>query len=149
MGKRSASAIRLLLAGVAVNLLVSAVHAAERPCGILWGEGREIDESPRFERLGSGGAFIDMRTCLVWMDRPMAAEWTLDQAMSFCTTSGDGGMGWQLPTVAELTTLDVNKWIRGGFAQYQLGSVAGGKLWTRSPWPGKPDSLVVVEFNGR
>src|SRR5689334_3561253 len=53
MSEKSASTIFLLLACLTAGLQTSAVHAAEKSCGILQGRGREIDESPRFELLGA------------------------------------------------------------------------------------------------
>ena len=52
-----------------------------------------------------------MRTCLVWRldvnDSPIR---TLDDAMGECASLGQGGpyseMGWQLPSLSELTSVD-------------------------------------------
>jgi hypothetical protein len=89
---------------------------AEEVCGRVNEPKRHIDESSRFRLLGEHGgeAFIDMRTCLVWPLDMFDAQASLSDAVSVCATKGQGGpvgeMGWQLPTVAELTNLDSDQW---------------------------------------
>ena len=148
MGRKPTLMICLLLAGVTISLLASGVQAAERPCGILWGQGREIDESSRFELLGTGEAFVDMRTCLVWSLKPIAEPKTLSEGMKVCASLGQGGprgnMGWQLPTMAELTSLDGQEW-----DQLPAAARPEAELWTSTPWLGQPDSWAVVQFSPR
>jgi len=147
--------VRLLLAGASMGFLASAVQAAERPCGIVWGESLEIDESPRFQLLGAGGAYVDMRTCLVWSLRWTDTPKTLNEGMETCAVLGQGGprgdMGWQLPTMAELTSLEGQDWVRQAetFQQYRLPVAARNEasFWTSTPWLGRPDSWAVVEFS--
>jgi hypothetical protein len=149
--------IRLLLAGATMGFLASALQAAERPCGIVWGYGREIDESPRFELLGTGAAFVDMRTCLVWSLRWTDTPKTLNEGMETCAMLGQGGptgdMGWQLPTMAELTSLEGEEWRRQAetFEKYHLPVAARNEafFWTSTPWLGQPDSWAAVEFSAR
>jgi hypothetical protein len=155
MSEKSASAISLLLAWLTVGLLASAVHAAEKSCGILQGRGREIDESPRFELFGAGGAFVDLRTCLVWRLDPIDDLMTLSDGMQTCASLGQGGphgdMGWQLPTMAELTSLDGEEWSRQSEEFDHLPSFARAEtdFWTSSPWLGRPNSWAVVQFSAR
>jgi hypothetical protein len=89
----------------------SFVYADER-CGLVTKKGGEL-ASRRFEILAehNGRAFVDLRTCLVWDLSPwQKAELSLDRAMEVCSALGQGGyygdMGWQIPTMAELTSLD-------------------------------------------
>src|SRR5215468_8915868 len=98
-----------------------------------------------------------MRTCLVWSLAPISEPKTLNEATQACASLGQGGplgdMGWQLPTMAELTSLDGQEWGRQAeiFNQYHLPTAARteAEFWTSSPWLGRPDSLAIVQFSAR
>ena len=158
MTGKSASATAWPLACLAAVLSASSAHAAEKACGILQGQAREIDESPRFQLLSTGDAFIDLRTCLVWSLRPSADRKPLNEAMQDCASLGyergeSGVMGWQLPTAAELTSLNGEEWDRQRqeLQQYHLPPLDRSEtpFWTSSPWLGRPDSWAVVTFDVR
>jgi hypothetical protein len=138
--------------------LSHSVQAAE-PCG-LWSEGKRQDpESPRFRILTGfdGRAFLDMETCLIWRLDVHAQPLTLKDAIYHCTNKGQGGptgaMGWRLPSVAELTSVDGDQWAtqRDTFAPYQLPPMVRTEqaLWTTTPWPPDPDAWAVVMFSAR
>jgi hypothetical protein len=147
----------ILATFVAVPLSLSA-QAAE-PCGLWREEKREGVESPRFRVLTAfgGRAFLDMETCLVWSldvaEQPLA----LTDAVYYCTNKGQGGpagaMGWRLPSVAELTSLDGEQWRtqRETFEQYKLPPMVRTEtfFWTTTPWPPEPDTWAVVMFSAR
>jgi hypothetical protein len=82
----------------------------------------------------------------------------LSDAMQVCASLGyehglDGNMGWQLPTVAELTSLAGQEWThqRQEFEQYHLPplELSETAFWTSSPWLGQPNSWAVVTFSVR
>jgi hypothetical protein len=72
---------------------------------------------PRFLQIADydGRSFVDMQTCLVARLEVFSEPVTLADAMQRCATLGQGGprghMGWQLPTAAELTSLDGEEWL--------------------------------------
>jgi hypothetical protein len=138
------------------------VHAAEF-CGLLQVQGQASDAVPRFRMLtgfeASGGAFIDMETCLVWSLRPFVTRGGvgLNDALSRCADLGRGGsrghMGWRLPTVDELTSLDTEQWLKQEtvFDEYKLPPRYRSEdtFWTSTSWLSEPDSLATVQFSGR
>ena len=76
--------------------------------------------------------------------------------MHFCASFGQGGpygkMGWQLPTVAELTSLDGDEWLRQQeFSEYHLPPQqrSDAEFWTSSPWLGRPNTWATVQFSGK
>jgi hypothetical protein len=136
----------------------SFVYADER-CGLVTKKGEEL-VNRRFEILAEhkGRAFVDMRTCLVWDLYPwQKAELTLDSAMGICSALGQGGyfgdMGWQIPTMGELTSLDSESWDKQKqeFAEFKLAIIERNETpyWTVTPWLGKPDSQAAVTFSGK
>jgi hypothetical protein len=139
----------------AVAMDQSFVYADER-CGLVTKKGEE-PVARRFEILAEhkGRAFVDMRTCLVWDLYPWRkAELTLDGAMEVCSALGQGGdMGWQIPTTAELTSLDSESWNKQKqeFAEFKLPVVERNEspFWTVTPWLGKPNSQAAVMFSAR
>jgi Protein of unknown function (DUF1566) len=135
---------------MASPLFAAPVHSEEESCGIVHKQRREPIESQRFWPLAEygGSAFIDMRTCLVWRgDR--YNDKTLSEAMRLCAELGQGGpesgeMGWQLPAVAELTSVDGKEWGQvPGLARSETS------YWTSTPWLGSPGSWAGVTFSAR
>ena len=152
--------IVLLLIFLCTALILPAKPSyAVEDCGFVSGQSRELTERRRFELLADyrGRAFIDMSTCLVWRldvnDNPQ----TLDDAMGECASLGQGGpygeMGWQLPSLAELTSVDSEDWTkqRAEFEQYKIPALSRSEIdfWTSSPWLGRSDSWSVVQFSAR
>ena len=147
--------------GVAVISLVAAspLWAQEERCGIVHKQRREPLEGPRFWPLAEygGNAFLDVRTCLVARLEVFDEPVTLSDAMQRCATLGQGGpfgqMGWQLPTMAELTSLDGEEWQiqRGEFEKHRIPPLTRSEkpFWTSTKWLGTPDSWAVVEFSAR
>ena len=82
----------------------------ETPCGIVHKQTREPLTDQRFWQLAEyrGKAFLDIRTCLVARLEVFDQPVTLSDAMFRCATLDQGGpsgeMGWQLPTMAQLTS---------------------------------------------
>ena len=76
-------------------------------------------------------------------DEPM----TLSDAMYRCAALGEGGpygdMGWRLPTMAELTSLDGEEWNdqRGDLGQFRLPVQTRSEkaFWTTTKWLGEPE----------
>jgi hypothetical protein len=147
---------------VLVFLSSAALHPshAEEACGRVNERKLHIDESARFRLLGDygGKAFIDMRTCLVWrLDISDGPVLSLNDAMGACSEKGQGGpngeMGWQLPTVAQLTSLDSDQWSKqkDRFEEYKLPPAVRteGPFWTATAWPGHIGSWAVVHFSAR
>jgi hypothetical protein len=149
------------IASVLLNLaLISLVGAsplrADDDCGIVHKQRRE-PLGTRFWPLAEHGgkAFVDARTCLVARLEVFEEPVTLNDAMFRCAVLGQGGpngdMGWQLPTMAELTSLDGEEWKdqRGEFAQFKIPPLTRSEtpFWTTTKWLGAPDSLAVVEFS--
>ena len=62
-------------------------------------------------------------------------------------------MGWQLPTQAQLTSLDTEQWDkqRGTFEKYKLPPVVRTEkdLWSITPWPSDSESWAAVQFSAR
>lgn len=118
------------------------------------------NELHRFEILAEHGgrAFIDMRTCLVW-DLYMwkKPSLTIDKAMEICATNGQGGpygeMGWQIPTMAELTSLDSMFWGThpSDYTKYDMPPVTRDDtvFWTSTPWLGATGANALVMFDVR
>jgi hypothetical protein len=146
---------------LAVVVSVAALNSsrAEEVCGRVNERKLHIEESTRFRLLGDygGRAFIDMRTCLVWRLDIFGERVPFSSAWKICADTGQGGpygeMGWQLPTLAELTSLDSDQWSKqkDNFAEYKLPPAERGdrQFWTITPWPGSPGSWAVVQFSGR
>src|SRR5215212_3182 len=134
----------------------SPLWAQEEACGIVHKQRREPLDQTRFWPLAEhrGEAFIDARTCLVARLEVFDEPVTLSDAMYRCATLGQGGpygdMGWQLPTMAELTSLDGEEW-RTQLVQYKLPPLTRSEkpFWTITKWLGAPDSLAAVEFSAR
>jgi hypothetical protein len=157
--KSALSAIGVFSWAIA-TLMPTGPSQAEESCGLVSKQSREFVEQRRFEILAehSGRAFIDMRTCLVWQlnvwDKPSL---TLNEAMGVCASYGQGGpfgeMGWQIPSLSELTSLDSEDWNKQSeeFKQYNIHPLARSEIefWTSTSWLGKPDSLAVVQFSVR
>jgi hypothetical protein len=138
-------------------LPVDPSYAADE-CGLVNKQNRELAEERRFELLAEygGRAFIDMRTCLVWqLDVNDSSPKTLDDAMRECASLGQGGphgeMGWQLPSLSELTSVDSADWTkqRSEFEQYKIPALNRSEIdfWTSTPWLGRRDSWSVVQFS--
>jgi uncharacterized protein DUF1566 len=144
---------------LAIVVSVAALNSsrAEEVCGRVNERKLHIEESTRFRLLGEygGRAFIDMRTCLVWRLDVFRDPVSLGDASSVCAHKGQGGphgeMGWQLPTVAELTSLDSDQWSKqkDSFEEYKLPPAmrAEDEFWTITSWPGVPGSWAVVQFD--
>jgi uncharacterized protein DUF1566 len=155
---RNKSTFLFVYAIAAFAMDQSLVYADER-CGLVTKKGEE-SVSRRFEILAehNGRAFVDMRTCLVWDLHPwQKAELTLDRAMEVCSALGQGGyygdMGWQIPTMAELTSLDSESWNtqKQEFAEFKLPVIERSEshYWTVTPWLGNPNSQAAVAFGGK
>ena len=133
-------------------LLVALPASAAEPCG-LWSEkGRQGAEPPRFRILKEDKAILDMKTCLVWSLNVHKEPLKLSDAFGYCTrrgsrlAGGSGRLGWRLPSVAELTSLDVfseefDLTIREIFSETPL--------WTSTPWPPGTQNWTVVTFSQR
>jgi hypothetical protein len=145
----------------ALLILVPSVWADGKSCGTVHKQvGEQNNGAPRFWPIAEygGRAFIDMQTCLVArievFDKPPL---TLSDAMLRCATLGQGGpygeMGWQLPTMAELTSLDSDEWTkqRDSFGRYEIPPLTRTEteFWTSTPWPGLAGSWAVVAFSSR
>jgi Protein of unknown function (DUF1566) len=143
----------------ASSLLPNSSYAVE-DCGFVSKQSGEFADERRFELLAEydGRALIDKRTCLVWrLDVNNSPTQTLDSAMGECASLGQGGpngdMGWQLPSLSELTSVDSPEWEkqRDEFAQYKIPALSRSEIdfWTSTPWLGRPDSWSVVQFSAR
>jgi Protein of unknown function (DUF1566) len=155
---RNKSTFLFVYAIAAFAMDQSLVYADER-CGLVTKKGEE-PVSRRFEILAehNGRAFVDMRTCLVWDLSPwLKDELTLDRAMEVCSHLGQGGYGgemsWQIPTMAELTSLDSESWNKQKqeFAEFKLPVIQRNEsyYWTVTPWLGNPNSQAAVAFSSR
>jgi hypothetical protein len=132
-------------------------QAQQESCGIVHKQGSEKrgsepTDSQRFWLLAESG-FIDMDTCLVWSIDVHNEPVTLSEAMGLCAELGKSGpygadMGWQLPTVAELTSLDGKEWEEQGGETPPI-TRSDTRYWTNTPWLGIPGSWAVVQFSGR
>ena len=159
--------MREVLASVALCISIPAgllnamsfAQAQEGSCGIVHQRTRDPAEGQRFWLLAEygGRAFLDQRTCLVASTDISEQQVTLSEAMEHCSMLGQGGpqgdMGWQLPTVAELTSLDSDRWEQqaGEFEDYKIPPMTRSEVafWTRTDWPGKENSYGTVIFSGR
>jgi hypothetical protein len=135
----------------ALMLLTTPAWAVE-VCG-LWSEkGSEGSNPPRFRLLKGDQAFLDMKTCLVWSLNVHRGPLKLSDAFGHCARSGsrlEGGgdhMGWRLPSVAELTSLDM---FSGEFALRISGIPSETPLWTATAWPPGMKDWTVVIFSQR
>lgn len=131
-------------------------HAEER-CGLL--SNTNAGDAPRFRILDRFGhdAFLDMQTCLVWDLEVSAERQALKDAMYLCANKGTGGpdggfMGWRLPAMAELASLDTKDWAKqaDAFKKYKLPPLvrSEAEFWTVTPWPSVPDTWAAVQFSG-
>jgi Protein of unknown function (DUF1566) len=149
-------AISSLLYSIFICTIVPNLAYADERCGLATKKGEE-PISRRFEILAehNGRAFIDMRTCLVWDLYPWKkAELSLDRAMEICSALGQGGdMGWQIPTTAELTSLNSENWSKQDqeFVEFKLppNERSETPFWTVTPWLGKPSTQAGVIFSAR
>ena len=128
-------------------------------CGLLTDAASEERVLDRFHILKEfdGRAFMDMETCLVWDLQVVTEPQTLNDAMAHCATLGQGGpygrMGWELPTMAELTSVDGEQWEkqRVTFEEYKLPPAVRMEkdFWTTTPWPTDQNAWAVVQFSAR
>jgi hypothetical protein len=96
-----------------------------------------------------------MRTCLVWQLDVHDAPKSLDDAMIECASFSQGGphgeMGWRLPSLSELTSVDSEDWTKQGseFDQFNIPALKRKEndFWTSTPWLGRADSWAVVQFS--
>jgi hypothetical protein len=155
--RTKSSLLRISL--IVVSLLPGNPAHATDECGLVSRQGGEPTQQRRFELLAeySGRAFIDTRTCLVWrLDFADTPTRTLDDAMGECASLGQGGpnseMGWQLPTLAELTSVDSEDWNQHSeFGQFHIPPMKRSEIdfWTSTPWLGRQESWSVVQFSAR
>ena len=156
---RGVFAILALCSSIPAGLLnlISFAQAQEAPCGIVHQRTRDPLDGQRFWLLAEydGRAFLDQRTCLVVSTEVFEQQVTLSEAMEHCSMLGQGGphgdMGWQLPTVAELTSLDSDRWSQqaGEFGDYKIPPMTRSEtaFWTRTEWPSKENSYGIVIFS--
>jgi hypothetical protein len=147
------------IALIAMPLLSGNPAYAADECGLVSRQGGEPAQQRRFELLAeySGRAFIDTRTCLVWqLDINDTPTRTLDDAMGECASLGQGGphseMGWQIPTLSELTSVDSEDWNQHSeFEQFNIPPLKRSEIdfWTSTPWLGRRESWSVVQFSAR
>ena len=150
-----------LMVGMVGGLVETASPAVaqEEPCGIVHKQTRDPLDGQRFWPLAEHGgrAFIDLRTCLVVSLEVFEEPVTLGDAMQRCATLGQGGpygeMGWQLPSLSELTSLDTELWTnqRGEFEQFKIPPLIRSEtgFWTSTQWPGAENSWATVMFSAR
>jgi hypothetical protein len=133
--------------------------SAQEHCGVVHTQRREPLNSQRFWALAEygGKAFLDLQTCLIVRLEVFDEPVTLSDAMQRCATLGQGGptgdMGWQLPSMSELTSLDSDLWEgqRGEFERYKIPPLSRSErdFWTTTKWPGKEGSWAAVMFSAR
>jgi hypothetical protein len=131
----------------------------EEQCGVLHKQRRAPNDSQRFWLLAEfgGKAFLDLRTCVVARLEVFEEPVTLSDAMQRCATLDQGGpagdMGWRLPNMTELTSLDSKEWAshRGEFGQYDIPTLTRSEtpFWTMTVWPGQEKSWAAVTFSER
>jgi uncharacterized protein DUF1566 len=147
-----------LVMGLATPLLSIQSSQAADECGWVSRHNSGAIEVRRFARLAEhdGLAFIDMRTCLVWqLDVSANAQKSLDDAMIECASFGQGGqhgeMGWRIPTLSELTSVDSQDWTKQSseFERFNIPVLKRKEIdfWTSTPWLGREDSLSAVQFS--
>lgn len=150
------------MAAVAVLTIVAPpVQGQEQPvpCGVVHRQARQPLEGQRFWPLSEhrGKAFVDRKTCLVTSTEVGSEPVTIGQAMERCSSLGQGGprgeMGWQLPTMAELTSLDGEEWAAEGnlLQEFKLPPETRSETayWTVTEWPGASGSYATVVFSNR
>ncbi|SRR6266498_734465 len=100
----------------AVLVLLTTLPAwAVEVCGLWTDKGSEGSNPPRFRLLKEDEAFLDMKTCLVWTLNVHRGPLKLSDAFGHCARPRRGSrleggvdhMGWRLPSMAELTSLDM------------------------------------------
>ncbi|BCH31110.1 hypothetical protein MesoLjLc_30400 [Mesorhizobium sp. L-8-10] len=145
--------------GVALGLAlsISPLSAQEEACGVVHKRTRDPLDAQRFFLLAEhgGDAFLDKQTCLVFSTKVFEEPVTIGDAMERCATLGQGGpygsMGWQLPSMAELTSLEGESWKHheGEFGQYKLPPMSRSEtdFWTTTRWPGDGNLYATVTFS--
>jgi hypothetical protein len=139
------------------SLPVASPAKADASCGAVHKQTREPIDGQRFWPLAEHGgrAFLDKRTCLVASMKVEAEPVSLDAAMQRCAMMGQGGprgdMGWQLPTMSELTSLDGEEWQREPIGSSALPPAlrSDTAYWTVTEWPGVAKRYAAVTFSGR
>jgi hypothetical protein len=151
----------ITLLSILLSFCVAGQSQAQELCGFKTKQGGQFLDTPRFRQVSEfgGRAFLDMQSCLVWRLEVMAGKpaLTLDEAMRECAHTGQGGphgqMGWRLPELAELTSLDSEDWMkqRIEFDQFRIPPLirTEAEFWTSTAWLGRPGSLAIVQFSGR
>jgi hypothetical protein len=152
---------RAMAAVAALIVVAPPVQGQEQaePCGVVHRQTRQPLEGQRFWPLAEhrGKAFVDRKTCLVASSEVRSEPVTIGEAMEHCSSLGQGGprgeMGWQLPTMAELTGLDGEEWAgRSGLPQdLELPPETRSETayWTVTEWPGASGSYATVIFSNR
>jgi hypothetical protein len=89
--------------GESVDEIATARSAiCDRP--VSWN--RKLPDNERFVPALNGHAYCDLETGLIWMETPPASYVTWKRALALCRiTEVDGRMGWNMPTVEQLSTL--------------------------------------------
>jgi hypothetical protein len=156
---RIARLVLLTLILPVFSMAVAWPVSAQERCGVVHTQRREPLDSKRFWPLAEygGKAFLDQQTCLIARLEVFDEPVTLGDAMQHCATLGQGGpvgeMGWQLPSMAELTSLDSHSWEsqRGEFEQYKIPPLIRSErqFWTTTKWPGKEGSWAAAIFSAR
>ena len=149
--RRSAKTVTRAALVFGLLAVASPAWSEEEVCGTVHRQQREPLDDQRFWPLAEhrGRAVLDKKTCLVASTDIWTEPVTLSDAMARCATLGQGGpygeMGWQLPTMAELTSLD------GDSQGADLPSTKRSEtpFWTITEWPGSEGSYATVMFSGR
>jgi hypothetical protein len=127
-------------------LPIQSSQAADE-CGWVSRHNSEPISDRRFARLAeyNGRAFIDMRTCLVWQLDVHDAPKSLDDAMIECASFSQGGphgeMGWRLPSLSELTSVDSEDWTKQG-SEFDQFNIPALKRKENDFWPAHPGSAA-------
>jgi hypothetical protein len=151
----------ITLLSILFSFCVAGQSRAQELCGFTTNQAGRLPDTLRFRQVSEfgGRAFLDMQSCLVWRLEVMAGKpaVTVDEAMRECASAGQGGphgqMGWRLPELAELTSLDTEDWLkqRIEFDQFKIPPLirTDVEFWTSTGWLGRPGSLAIVQFSGR